>query len=56
MPYFANLLGIVFLVKSTAGLLVAAIYGLFLQFLNKLQEAGFLILSKDQLIASDKEV
>lgn len=57
MPYFAKPLGNINLVNSTAGVLVAVIYGIFLKPLKK-EEVGknLMLISKGQLIVSDKEI
>lgn len=59
MPYmyFAKPLGNINLVNSTAGVLVAVIYGIFLKPLKKVQVGkNLMLISKGQLIVSDKEI
>lgn len=57
MPYFAKPLGNINLVNSTAGVLVAVIYGIFLKPLKKVQVSkNLMLISKGQLIVSDKEI
>lgn len=57
MPYFAKSLGNINLVNSTAGVLVAVIYGIFLKPLKKVQVGkNLMLISKGQLIVSDKEI
>lgn len=55
MPYFAKPLGNINLVNSTAGVLVAVIYGIFLKPLKKVGK-NLMLISKGQLIVSDKEI
>lgn len=57
MPYFAKPLGNINLVNSTAGVLVAVIYGIFLKPLKKVQVGkNLMLISKGQLIVSDEEI